>query len=166
MGTAVDLVRQALYERVESDPTFFNYYGLTTEQAAAIAEERADVYIAEAIVMLKRKCVPDVDLTIDTQTDAFVGTLNDEEILLIGGDLAFEVYMGREIAKMKTRINTFTSSDLKALHSPANERNSFMEMFKELHNENLNKIADYASRDRSTGAPVTVNADGVGADDA
>lgn len=162
MATDRALVRQAFYDRIESDKTFFNYYGdLSETEIEDLANERVNTYIREAVVMLKRKCEPSITFSMDETTDKFTDTLTSEEILLIGGDLAFEVYIGREIAKMKTRINTFTSSDLKALHSPANERKSFMDMYESIRAENQVKIADYASRDRSTGKFVSVNVDGV-----
>lgn len=164
MGTKREDVRKAFYDRIESDNTFFQYYNLTDAQIQALVDERANTYINEAIVLLNRKCEPDIDFSINTTTDEFVDTLTGEEIQLIGGDLAFEVYLGRDVAKMKTRINTFTSSDLKALHSPANERNSFMAMFKQLQQDNLSKISDYAAKDRSTGKFKSVNVDGVGYD--
>ena len=164
MATDRAKVRQAFFDRIESDSTFYQYFGeLTEDQIQDIADERANTYIKEAITLLKRKCEPQIDFALSTQaeSDEFADDLTDEEVLLIGGDLAFEVYVGREIAKMKTRINIFSSSDLKALHSPANERKSFMDMYKQLQQENQVKISDYASRDRLTGKFFSVNEDGV-----
>ena len=162
MATARAQVRQAFFDKIESDNGFFQYYGdLDDSEIQAIADERANTYIKEAITLLKRKCELDLTLAINETDDEFEEDLTDEEIQLIGGDLAFEVYLARDVAKMKTRINTFTSSDLKALHSPANERRSFMEMYEALRLENLAKISDYAARDRSTGRFKSVNVDGV-----
>ena len=164
MATDRALVRQAFFDRIESDSTFLQFYGdLTDAEQQAVIDERANTLINEAIIMLKRKCEPEIDFVIDESgaKDEFVDDLTEEEILLIGGDLALEAYIGRDIAKMKTRINTFTSSDLKALHSPANERKSFMDMYKQLQQENQAKIADYASRNRTTGKFISVNTDGA-----
>ena len=162
MATARAQVRQAFFDKIESDNGFFQYYGdLDDSEIQAIADERANTYIKEAITLLKRKCELDLTLAINETDDEFEEDLTDEEIQLLGGDLAFEVYISRDVAKMKTRINTFTSSDLKALHSPANERRSFMEMYEALRLENLAKISDYAARDRSTGRFKSVNVDGV-----
>lgn len=162
MATDRALVRQVFFDRIESDSTFFQLYGtLTDGQKQAIMDERANTLINEAIIMLKRKYETEIDFAVDDEADEFTDDLTQEEILLIGGDLALEAYIGRDIAKMKTRINTFTSSDLKALHSPANERKSFMDMYKQLQQENQAKIADYASRNRTTGKFISVNTDGV-----
>lgn len=162
MATDRALVRQAFFDRIESDNGFFQYYGdLDDSEIQAIADERANTYIKEAITLLRRKCELDLTFAINETTDDFEEDLTDEEVQLIGGDLAFEVYIARDIAKMKTRINTFTSSDLKALHSPANERKSFMDMYAALRQENLAKISDYAARDRSTGKFKSVNTEGV-----
>lgn len=165
MATDRGLVRQAFFDRIESDDTFFQYFAdAEDDEIQELADERANTYISEAITLLRRKCEIDLDFTLDAETDAFAADLTEEEIQLIGGDLAFEVYIGRDVAKMKTRINTFTSSDLKALHSPANERNSFMAMYKQLQQDNISKIADYAARDRLTGRFKSVNTEGIGYD--
>jgi hypothetical protein len=162
VATELEVVRQAFYDRIESDNTFFQYFGaFDEEEIQAIADERADTYIREAVTLLKRKCEPEIGFAINAEDGEFVDDLTDEEVLLIGNDLAFQAYIGRDIAKMKTRINTFTSSDLKALHSPANERNSYMSMYAALCAENLAKIMDYSSRDRLTGKFKSVNAGGV-----
>lgn len=167
MATNRALVRQAFYDRLELDDTFYNFYDdLEDSEIQSIADERANTYIGEAITMLKRKCEPEIDFSLSSgdAPTTFADDWTDEEILLIGGDLAFEVYIGREVAKMKTRVNTFTSSDLKALHSPANERKSFMDMYKQIQLDNQAKIADYASRNRLTGKFLSVNEEGVGYD--
>lgn len=165
MATNRAVVRQAFYDRIESDDKFFRYFGdLTDEEIRGVADERANTYIQRAITMLKRKCEPQIGfaLSIAGNTDQFVDDLTDEEIVLLGCDLAFEAYLDTKIANLDTLINTFSSSDLKALHSPANERKSFMDMCKEVKAENQMKIADYASRDRFTGKFISVNEDGVG----
>jgi hypothetical protein len=162
LATDRALVRQAFFDRIESDSTFYQYYGdLADDEIQALANERANTYIKEAITLLKRKCNGGLTFAVDEIADKFTEDLTDEEIQLIGGDLAFEVYIARDIAKMKTRINTFTSSDLKALHSPANERKSFMDMYQALKVENAVKISDYSARDRSTGRFKSVNVEGV-----
>lgn len=161
MATGRKVVRTAFYDRIEADDTFFQYFGdFSDEEIQAIADTRANTYIAEAVAILKRRCEVEIDFSIDEENDTFIDDLTAEEILLIGGDLAFEVYIGREIAKMKTRINTFSSSDLRALHSPASERKSFMDMYRELKADNEVKILDYASRDRTTGRYISVNKGG------
>jgi hypothetical protein len=162
MATDRALVRQRFYDRIESDATFFIYYGdLEDNEIQALADERVNTYLREAVVILRRKSDTDLTFAMDEDSDEFVEDLTEEEIQLIGGDLAFEVYVGRDIAKMKTRINTFTSSDLKALHSPANERKSFMDMYKALQEDNHAKILDYIAKDRATGKYKTVNSVGV-----
>lgn len=161
MATDRALVRERFCDRIESDSTFFQYYGdLTDDEIQELADERANAYIKEAVTILRRKSGTELTFAIDEVADEFVDDLTDEEIQLIGGDLAFEVYIARDIAKMKTRINTFTSTDLKALHSPANERKSFMDMYAALKEENLAKILDYTARDRITGKFKSVNAAG------
>lgn len=162
MATDRALVRQRFYDRIESDATFFIYYGdLEDEEIQALADERANTYIKEAAVILRRRSETDMTFAVDEEKDEFVEDLTDEEIQLLGGDLAFEVYIARDVAKLKTRANTFTSSDLKPLHSTANERKSYMGMYADLQAENYTKILDYAARDRITGRFKSVNSVGV-----
>jgi hypothetical protein len=80
---------------------------LTETEIQEIADERANTLIREAVIKLKRKCEPDIEFAVNETTDEFTDNLTSEEIQLLGGDLAFEVYIARDIAKMKTRINTF-----------------------------------------------------------
>lgn len=160
MGTPMSDLRQAFYDRIESDTTFHQYFSdLEDSEIQALSDERANTYIKEAINRLKRKGKPDVSFAVSS--DCFVETLTDDEILLIGGDLAFEVYNGRDVAKLKTRMSVFPPSDLKAMHSPANERNSILSMFKQLQEANDVKISDYYARDRLTGEFKSVNSEGV-----
>lgn len=162
MATDRAKVRQAFYDKLESDDTFNRYYDdLTDDEIQAIADERANTYINEAIILLKRKCEPDIDFIVNNTTDQFEDDLTAEEILLLGSDLAFEVYIAKGIAKLKAFEHYFAPSDLKTF-STANERKTFMDMYAALCAENKVKISDYASRDRLTGKFKSVNTEGVG----
>jgi hypothetical protein len=70
------------------------------------------------------------------------------------------VYIARDIAKMKTRINTFIQR-VESTPLPRQWAQSYMDMYAALCAENQQKIADYASRDRITGKFKTVNTDGI-----
>jgi hypothetical protein len=166
MGTPRSELRQAFYDMIESDTTFHQYYAdLEESEIEALSDERANTYIKKAIARLRQKGKPEISLAIDVETDTFVETLTDDEVLLIGGDLAFEVYIGRGVAKLKTLASTFPPSDMKALtHSPANERNSVMAMYKQLQSDNDVKISDYYAKDRATGEFKSPNSEGVGYD--
>lgn len=166
MATERALVRQALFDRLEQDDSFYHYYDdLNDDEIQAIADERANTYINEAIINLKRKCEPDITFALSTVTDAdeFTEDLTAEEILLIGGDLAFEAYIARGIAKLKAFEHYFAPSDMKTF-STANERKTFMDMYATICAENKVKISDYAARDRLTGKFKSVNTEGVGYD--
>lgn len=162
MATDRELVRQRFYDRIESDATFFIYYGdLEDNEIQALADERVNTYLREAVVILRRKSDTDLTFAMDEDSDEFVEDLTDEEIQLIGGDLAFEVYVGRDIAKMKARASIPSFSDFVAKHSPANERDSLVNMYKFLQDDNLAKITEYNAKDRLTGKYKTVNSVGV-----
>lgn len=156
MGTSRSVVRQAFYDRIENDTTFFRYYDLADDEAMEVANERTNVYIKESVAILKRNCECDISFSINEEEDEFVDDLTDDEVDLLK-EICFEVFIGRDVTKLKTRVNTFSSSDLKALHSPANERNSFMSMFKDIQYQNTVRISDYAAKDRITGKYKSVN---------
>jgi len=77
--------------------------------------------------------------------------LTSSEITLLGS-LMFEFYLERDIAKLRVYRENLTAQDLKQIHSPANERKTFVDMFTKVQTDNDKKIRAYASRNRLTGA--------------
>lgn len=157
MGTPIDTVYDSFFSYIEEDDTFFQYYKLSPEEAWGLAKQRTFSYLTEAISFFKKNAV-DIDINIDINENKkeFNDKLNSEEVDLLG-QLCFLQYLKRDLVKMKTRINMFSSSDIKVLYSPANERNSYMEMVSQYEENCKINISRYASRNRDTGKFKSIN---------
>lgn len=69
----------------------------------------------------------------------------------------YEVYISRDIATLKSMINILSSTDIKALYAPSNERKTFMDMYNTLKYNNEVAMSQYNSRDRKTGKRKMIN---------
>ena len=100
--------------------------------------------------MLMLKCVPDVDFNDrDDVTQEFNFDWTNSEVFLIGS-LMYEMYLDRDIARLKCLMVNYTPTDLKVF-DPSNARSTFLAMYESVCNKNALLIDDYASRDRLTG---------------
>lgn len=148
--TSYEQLYVPFFNRIEEDAKFFSYYNLSAEEALEIAQKRAKNYLNEAVSILKRNCSLDFDLVLDDEVEMISENLTSDEINLLA-DLMYEVYISRDIATLKSMVNALTSTDLKMLHSPANERKTFMDMYNTLKYNNEVAMSQYNGRDRKTG---------------
>jgi hypothetical protein len=144
------------FNRIEKDATFFSYYNLTEEEALEIAKSRTKNYLNEAITIWERNCTLDIEIVLDDELEEISANLTHNEINLIA-DLMYEVYISRDIVTLKSMVNALTSTDLKMLHSPANERKTFMDMYNTLKSNNEVAMSNYNGRDRLTGKRKVIN---------
>src|SRR5574344_1912693 len=135
---------------IEKDATFFSYYNLTEDEALEIAKSRTKNYLNEAITIWERNCTLDIEIVLDDELEEISADLTHNEINLVA-DLMYEVYISRDIVTLKSMVNALTSTDLKMLHSPANERKTFMDMYNTLKSNNEVAMSNYNGRDRLTG---------------
>lgn len=155
MSTSFDTIFTVFFDKIEKDSEFFNYYNLTNQQALDLAVERAESYLKESIVKLTLKCTPDIDFKDYNITTKLINVdLTTTEIDLLA-NLMFEMYMAKDIAKLKSRETNFTPKDLQVF-SASQSRKSFMDMYNDVKKDNLILIADYASVDRLTGKKKTI----------
>lgn len=148
--TSYEQLYVPFFNRIEEDAKFFSYYNLTAEEALEIAQKRSKNYLNEAVSILKRNCSLDFNLVLDDEVEMISEDLTSDEINLLA-DLMYEVYISRDIATLKSMVNALTSTDLKMLHSPANERKTFMDMYNTLKYNNEVAMSQYNARDRKTG---------------
>ena len=148
--TSYEQLYVPFFNRIEEDAKFFSYYNLSAEEALEIAQKRAKNYLNEAVSILKRNCSLDFDLALNDKDEEISEDLTSDEINLLA-DLMYEVYISRDIATLKSMVNALTSTDLKMLHSPANERKTFMDMYNTLKYNNEVAMSQYNGRDRKTG---------------
>lgn len=148
--TSYEQLYVPFFNRIEEDAKFFSYYNLTANEALEIAQKRAKNYLNEAVAIWKRNCTLDFELNLDDEVEMISEDLTNDEINLLA-DLMYEVYISRDIATLKSMVNALTSTDLKMLHSPANERKTFMDMYNTLKYNNEVAMSKYNGRDRNTG---------------
>jgi len=156
MSTSYSDFYDKFFKKIEEDPEFFNYYNLTSDEAMALAKERAKTYLQESLAKLTLESTNDVDFN---DYDDMLETVNLDctktEIDIIA-NLMFEMYLFRNFAKLKSYETNFTPKDL-TVFSSSESRKSFMTMYNDIVSKNLNMIDAYNSKDRLTGKRKTVD---------
>lgn len=136
--------------RIEKDIDFFRYIGLSDEEAAKLAAERSKNILLQANSALALRCKSDIDFTdVDTDKDVYTADLNSNEIYLVGS-MMYEIYLQKDIAKIKLDNVNYTASELKVF-DPSNARSTFMSIYDTVVAENKALIAEYRDTDRQTG---------------
>lgn len=137
--------------KIVEDAEFFQYNNVPVSEAQALAMTKCDIYLHEAFAELSSRCKSDVDFSDfdDTNKVLNFNTTNKENELI--AYLMYEKYFEKDMAKLKKLQQYYVGNELNYF-SPANERRTFMDMFKYLHNLNTQRIKEYESRDRITGA--------------
>lgn len=159
MTNSLQDVYTAFFDRIEEDENFFQYFEIDEIQAMKLARERARTYLREACSYLRRHVTLDFSLNIVTNEagEEFFGSkLTDDEIFLLG-DIMLLIYFERGLAKLRPKLNAFAASELKLLHSPANERQTYVSMIEAQRNRVDYLIADYYAKDRLTGAAKMIS---------
>lgn len=140
------------FDKVETDSDFFDYYGVQEDEALQLATERARSYLREAIVYLYRETELDFDLGLvhDGAQYQFAEEITENEVDLLA-EIMYLRHLERGLAKLTPKINVLSSSDLKVLHSPANERSSYVAMIDQARNNVVAMVSKYVAVDRLTG---------------
>lgn len=159
MTNSLEDVYTAFFDRIEEDENFFNYFEIDEVQAMELARERARTYLREACSYLRRHVTLDFSLNIvadEKDEEVFSTKLTDDEIFLLV-DIMLLIYFERGLAKLRPKLNTFAASELKLLHSPANERQTYVALIEAQRNRVDYLIADYYAKDRLTGAAKMIS---------
>ena len=136
--------------RIEKDIDFFRYIGLSDGEAAQLAAERSKNILLQANLALALRCKSDIDFTdVDVDNDVYTADLNSNEIYLVGS-IMYEIYLQKDIAKIKLDSVNYTASELKVF-DPSNARSTFMSIYNTVVEENKMLIAEYRDTDRKTG---------------
>lgn len=141
---------QVFFKKIEQDRDFFMYYKLDETQAMELAQERAKGYLHEALTKLTLESSSDINFGEydDILEIVSADCTNNEKIII--GSLMFEMYLEKDIAKIKVYNVNFTPSDLKVF-SPSEERNSFLNLYNKVQDNNIKMLDKYNSLDRLTG---------------
>lgn len=144
------------FTKIEKDKEFFNYYNLTPDEAISLAKQRAKNYLHESLAKLTLESTNDVDFNSydDLLEIVNIDCTNTEKDII--ANLMFEMYMFRDIAKIKTYETSFTPKDL-TVFSSSESRKSYMEMFQSIVDKNINMMDMYNSKDRLTGKRKTID---------
>ena len=150
MNTSFDTIIEKFLFRVEKDRNFFNYYKISDSESLEIVKKRALNYLKEAISRFKLKSNISYDiLTFNDTNTGFESELTDEEIYIIVS-LMYEIHLQRDVMLLKVMTEKYAPSDL-TVFSPANERNSFLNMVENVKMENINLLDTYDIRNRLGG---------------
>jgi hypothetical protein len=156
MTTPFTRIYEAFFNKIQKDADFFCYYNVAPDEAMLIAKERSKELLKEAIARLTMSCVPDVNFNdIDEECERINFNLTRIEVDLLAS-LMREKYFEKDFVLLKAFQINFSPKDLQ-LFSPANERKTFTDMYKDLVDENQIYISNYASRDRLTGKYKMIN---------
>ena len=156
MTNSLEDVYTAFFDRIEEDENFFNYFEIDEVQAMELARERARTYLREACSYLRRHVTLDFSLNIvadEKDEEVFSTKLTDDEIFLLV-DIMLLIYFERGLAKLRPKLNTFAASELKLLHSPANERQTYVALIEAQRNRVDYLIADYYAKDAKQSADI------------
>ena len=156
MATSYSVLVDSFLDKIIKDKRFFNYRGLDEEESLALAKERAQKYLDEAVNRIIFEGFPEVDFTNRSSTE-FNFDLTPTEIILIPS-LMLEAYMQQDIAYLKLQNVNFTGTEVR-IFDPSNARKTFMAMYDDLCVKNAQMLARYADMNRSSGAYKNINFD-------
>lgn len=155
MSTLIADVNDVFFERVLEDPDFFEFLNVPDVEVEELLRLNALDFLRQGIKELYKYTTPDIDFRVWSQDKtAIVEDLTDIEIELLA-DLMLGAYLKKSVAGLNTNNQYFTSNEIKAF-SPAEERRTFMDMYKIIKKENKDTIQSYGSRDRITNARKSI----------
>lgn len=148
--TPYNLIFDKFIKKLKGDRQFFNYGELSEEQINELVNDHLLALLNRSIDMIYEYGNPDVDLhDKDDTTLNFKDELVSQEISLLS-ELMYFSYVEEDRNKLKVMEARFRTSEINVIHSPANERNSYLKMIAELELSIANSISNYLSRDRNT----------------
>lgn len=155
-NTSFSEVNDIFFRKVEEDRDFFNYFNLSEEEALNLATDRATSFMREAAARLNLEVSNGINfMDWDSQEGLWNFELTDVEKYILAS-VMFEVYLNRNVARLKAFSLNFTPSDL-AVFSPANDRATFMDMYERIKAENAAMIDNYKSKDRLTNSKLEID---------
>lgn len=152
-----DHVIERFLRLIELDREFFAFYNVEEDEALKLVMRQATGYLMDAIDLLNTKLallqVNFYDFNRHKRIFNFDITPTEVGIL---ARLMREVYLDRELARLKAFSVALTSNDMRQF-SPANERKTFLEMVTAYKQENHEMLSNYIYKDRLTGQPRIID---------
>jgi len=150
MATSYETIYNGFFKKkLVDDKKYFTYNGVTAEDILELVEEHTYNLMIQAIDEIYKYGKPQVDLyDKDEVLKQFNVDFIPQEYGLVQKIMYFKYYEeGRNM--LNTYGLTFSSKEL-SVFSPANDRNSFLNMVKQLENDCEQDITNYLNRDRVT----------------
>jgi len=149
LSTPYDVVYEKFLKRLKNDSQFLNYKNVSEEEIEELVNEHLYNLLERAVDRLYDFGLPDIDFyNRNDEEKQFNEDLVPQEINLLA-DLMFLSYLDEDKNKLKAFEITFNSRELNVF-SPANNRNSFLNMISNIENQIINNIHNYYIRDRQT----------------
>lgn len=105
--------------------------------------------------MFQTRCIQDISISISADKSELVVSPVSESLTLPEKmwltEASFYFYLDRNRARLKPMVELFTSTELKAIHSPAAERNSYDSMVNNLYQSLVDRLTQMSAIDRKTG---------------
>lgn len=149
MSTSYEMVFKKFIKKLKNDTQFFNYKNVPEDEINRMVEDHLITLLNTAIDKLYSFGLPDFDFyDKDDKAQLFNGNLVVQEIGLLA-DIMYFAYAEEDRNKFKALGTVFRTSEINVF-SPANERNSYMNMIETEEVRVNNLISNYYSRDRHT----------------
>lgn len=158
--TSFDEIFKRTLHKIEKDADFFSYYNVESQsEVENLIREQLVSYLPDSLDKIYERGTPQIDLygSLDLELQEFTIDLTQREIGLISS-LMFLVYLERQESLLGAFKLRLSPSDLSTF-SPANERNSFLSMVKDVRHECDVALSRYFSTDRLTGEHLTIQHD-------
>jgi hypothetical protein len=148
MATPYEVPIEAFFRRIETDRDFFNYLSLSDADAIDLAKRRAVGYLREACAKIVMEAPYKSDFSnYDDGAETFRFDLTKKEVFLVAS-LMFEMYMSRDIAKLKCLTRDYVSTDLRVF-DPSNARKTFKDLYDGVCAQNEDLLETYNCSDSS-----------------
>lgn len=149
MNTEYQVIFDKFIRKLKNDSTFMKYKGLTDIEIDQMVDEHSVSLLGRSVDRIYEYGLPDVDFYDRNDTlKTFNFSLIPQEIALLS-DLMQLCYYEEDKNKLKVIEWNFRSNEVEVF-SPANNRDSFLKMIKDMEIRIVNSITNYLSRERDT----------------
>lgn len=151
--TSYENIYKRFFRKIKQDVDYFSISGLTESELEEIVNERSLELLDDAVNEIQPLVAINQKVDFLDKNDMFEQfnfelTSVEEDIL---SDMMYIKYLDEESVRLKT-IQKFIGTNSMKVFSPASERNSFMNMVEYKREMILNKMQNYNTRNRITGA--------------
>lgn len=151
--TSYENIYKRFFRKIKQDVDYFSISGLTENELEEIVNERSLELLDDAVNEIQPLVAINQKVDFLDKNDMFEQfnfelTSVEEDIL---SDMMYIKYLDEESVRLKT-IQKFIGTNSMKVFSPASERNSFMNMVEYKREMILNKMQNYNTRNRITGA--------------